>query len=242
MEEPPKQDDPKPILEQYPHKGMERDLALMLQAAGAGDASIEALGRNHPSLRLSKMSPETLKALQGPPLPVNPLDKKFNGIEQARQLKMFMERGGYDTDRAAKLLGCSRGHVNNMLRLLDLPQVLQDHITEGRLRYGHARAIAKMPDPEAMADLIIKNKLSVRAAETIARRLRYTGPDGRLLRDTAIPNTEFIEGIIEDILGCPVNIRDRAGRGTITLKYKSPKTFKEIIGRLSKPTQDWKFE
>ncbi len=158
--------------------------------------------------------------------------RDIDPIERARRIRALMGHQGLNVTEMARELGRSRAYIRNHLRLLDLPTVIQEHVEHGRLMEGHARAIAKMRDPEAMARLIIRRRLSVRDAETMARRLRYVGPDGLLLRDTAIPNTVMVENLIEDALGFKVRVKDRAGRGQIVISYKSPEQFQEIVGRL----------
>ncbi len=233
----------------YAPQSADRDLALMLRAVGAKETEPKDLGRNHPHLRPSEPGPynmaehsDQMDQAGQVDLAENPLDKKFTPIERARRLSAFMDKTGYNKTRTAAVLGCSRSHISNILRLANLSPRLQELLITGQIKIGHARAVATMPDPEALADIIIKNKLSVRAAETLARRLRYVGPNGRLIQDTAIPNTDFAEQILENALECRAKVRDYAGRGTVTLRYPSPRIFKEIMGRLTRPTPHWRYE
>ncbi len=235
---------PVKIIQQYPEKGLERDLALLMQNVGLGDMPLSELGGNHPACHMNESAPVKKVSRKrapdkAPPQNNNAVQDCADGndmdpIERARRIEAFIDRHGYNITEAARLLGRSRAYVRNHLRLLDLPPPIQAHLREGRLSEGHARAIAKMCDPEAMARLIIRRQLSVRDAETIARRLRYVGPDGRLLRETAIPNTVFVENFIEDALGFKVRVKDRAGRGQISISYKSPAEFQHIVGRLTR--------
>jgi len=157
----------------------------------------------------------------------------FDPIGQARQVQTFMFARGQTPKEAAHELGFSRSHVLNLLRLLTLPESIQAQVTDGRLSAGHGRAIAKMRDPEAIARLIIRRGLSVRQAETLARRLRYIRPDGSLTNETAIPYTHITERFMEDALGCKVRFKDRAGRGEICIAYSSPEQARSIVDKLT---------
>jgi len=151
----------------------------------------------------------------------------------ARQIKAYMHARGLSAREAAHELGLSRSHAQNLLRLLTLPQSVQDHVSAGRMTGSHARAISKMRDPEAMARLIISRDLSVRAAETLALRLRYIAKDGQLLRATAMPRSYEAERLLAEILQNKVRFKDRGGRGTLCIDYRSPEQAQDIVNRLT---------
>lgn len=96
-----------------------------------------------------------------------------------------------------------------------------------------------MEDPEAMADMIIRNRLSVRKTELIARRLRHTDRYGHLVRRTAIPDMLLAENMITDSLHARMTVHDRAGKGFVKIHYQNPDHFEELITRLTRPTQHW---
>lgn len=222
---------------------MRADLNLMMSCVGLGHVSLSELGGNIPSqtspapddLRAEDWAVEervsaVLGAVDGP----GAYREDVDPIEMACRIQKSMWQTGKNVTETARDLGRSRAYIRNHIRLLRLPIAVQDHVSEGRLCEGHARAIAKMRDPEAMARLIIRWQVSVRGAEIMARRLRYIGPDGRLLRETAIPNTAKAENMIAALMGYKVRIKDRAGRGQIAIDYNSPKEFLDIIGRLTR--------
>ena len=166
---------------------------------------------------------------------INPLADTLAGpVDLARKVETFMYARELNATEAAHELGYSRSHVLNLLRILTLPQFVQDQITEGLLSVSHGRAIAKMRDPEAMARLIITRSMSVRQAEIMARRLRRIKPDGTLTRETAIPYTHVTERFIEDALGYKVRFKDRAGKGEIRIFYNSPKQAQGIVEKLTR--------
>jgi len=176
--------------------------------------------------RRPKLPPELSAAGLGLPLKegevdtLNPLD--LNPIELARRIEMYRYRHDMNITQLSRFLGRSRSYVRNHLALLDLPPAIKDHVEQGRLTEGHARIIGRMRDPEPMANLAIRRDLSVRQVELMARRLRYIGPYGELLRETAIPNRKTMENVLEDITGLKVRVHDRAGRGKIEIHYNSP--------------------
>ncbi len=179
------------------------------------DLSAEALG-----LPLKEGETDTL----------NPLE--LNPIALARRLEIFRYRSNLNITQIAAKLGRSRAYVRNHLRLLDLPPAIKDHVEAGRLTEGHARIIGKMRDPIPMARLTIRRQLSVRQVELMARRLRYIGPHGALLRETAIPNRKTMEDMLEDVVGLKVRVHDRAGRGKIEIHYNSPDEAQSIANAI----------
>ena len=157
-----------------------------------------------------------------------------NPVELAIRIQKMIWEKKLNVTEAARELGRSRAYVRNHLRLLRMPNVITEHVRTGRLTEGHARVIGKMRDPEAIARLVIRRQLSVRQTELIARRLRYIGPDGLLLSETAVPNAKYTEDLIEDALGMKVRVKDRGGRGKIEIHYNSPRENNELVTGLCK--------
>lgn len=157
-----------------------------------------------------------------------------NPVALALRLQMLMWEKKLNITELARELGRSRSYVRNHLRLLQMPNSIVEWVKSGQLTEGHARVIGKMRDPEAIARLVMRRQLSVRQTETIARRLRYIGPDGQLLRDTAIPNSKHVEDILEDALGAKVIMKDRAGRGKIEIHYRCPAEASRLVDELAK--------
>ncbi|MBW7055323.1 ParB/RepB/Spo0J family partition protein [Paracoccus bogoriensis] len=95
----------------------------------------------------------------------------LNAIEEAASFKQLMERFGHTQERLAEALNKSRSHIANLLRLLNLPQPVQELVKEGRLTAGHARALVTAPNPEHLARKVIEKGLSVRETEDMVRKL-----------------------------------------------------------------------
>jgi ParB family chromosome partitioning protein len=146
-----------------------------------------------------------------------------------------MGRMSYTQEEAAQVVGKSRSHVANTLRLMQLPSSVQEHVLQGRLSAGHARAIATAENPEALAELIVAKGLSVRDAEALARGKpdapkKASGPK-RAPKDA---DTHALEADLEDALGMTVEIIDRGGVGELKIKYATLEQLDELCRRLTR--------
>ena len=95
----------------------------------------------------------------------------LNAIEEASGYQRLIDEFGHKQEALAKIIGKSRSHVANTLRLLALPPSIRASVADGTLSAGHARALIGTPNPDAIADEIIRNGLSVRATEALVARL-----------------------------------------------------------------------
>ena len=96
----------------------------------------------------------------------------LNAMEEAGGYQQLMERFGHTQQALAQALGKSRSHVANFLRLLALPEAVQELVRSGELSAGHARALVTAAEPEALARRIVAEGLSVRQAEALAQEDR----------------------------------------------------------------------
>ncbi len=139
-------------------------------------------------------------------------------IEEAAGYKRLIEKHGHTQEVLAEIVGKSRSHIANIIRLLGLPQSIQDMISEGKISSGHARAIMNSAFPEQLAEKIVNENLSVRAAEDFAKQ-RKSGIKKVKLKD---PDTIDLENNLTAKLGLNVSI-DHKGKkgGSIKIEYKS---------------------
>jgi ParB family chromosome partitioning protein len=157
-------------------------------------------------------------------------------MEEAQAYATLMRRMAYTQDKAAAAVGKSRSHVANTLRLLQLPDSVQDHVLFGRLTAGHARAILSAAFPEVLAQTIVDKGLSVRDAEALAKRKdggaakKASGPR-RAAKNT---DTAALEVDLEDALGMSVDIVDRGDAGELKIKYASLEQLDELCRRLTR--------
>ncbi len=133
----------------------------------------------------------------------------LNAIEEARGYRRLMDEFGHTQEVLARVIGKARSHVGNLMRLLDLPPVVQAMIEYGALSLGHAKVIAGHPDPEALAAQIVRQGLSVRATEKLLAGTRPRRADGATVRpDNARHNTDAdaLEVQLAEVLGMPVSV------------------------------------
>jgi len=160
----------------------------------------------------------------------------LNALEEAKAYATLMGRMQYTQDETAKVVGKSRSHVANTLRLALLPPSVQTHMMAGRLTAGHARAILSAEDPEALAELIVAKGLSVREAEALAkgasnRPKKASGPR-RAPKDA---DTHALEADLEEALGMAVEVNDRGGVGELKIRYATLEQLDELCRRLTRP-------
>ena len=155
----------------------------------------------------------------------------LNAIEEAEAYKRLGAQFGHSQDALGKLVGKSRSHVANLLRLLDLPEQVRAMVADGRLDMGHARALITAPDPEMLASEVVKRGLSVRETEKLAKGakprqapIEYKG---------ASADIWALERQLGDLLGLKVRIAHKAKSGTVTLNYNSLDQLDMICQRLS---------
>ncbi len=163
----------------------------------------------------------------------------LNAIEEARGYQRLIADFGHTQQVLAGIVGKSRSHVTNLLRLLDLPDNVQTMVEDGRLAMGHARALANAPDPEALARRAIAEGLSVRAVEQLAAgrerpqpRHALSQPGGATPANDA--NIDALEIQIAESLGLPValSVMPGAQSGSLTIRFASLDQLDWLCGKL----------
>ena len=149
----------------------------------------------------------------------------LNAIEEAAGYRALMDRFGHTQEKLAEALSKSRSHIANLLRLLTLPDEVQDHVREGRLSSGHARALVTASDPAAVARQVIARNLSVRETEGLMRDpAKITKPPERSVQVVEKDaDTRALEADLSAALGMEVSIDHRPGHeaGALTVRYAS---------------------
>lgn len=149
----------------------------------------------------------------------------LNPIEEARGYRQLIDRFNYTQDALGQLIGRSRSHIANTIRLLQLPQTVQDYIYSGKLSAGHARTLVGQPDPEAMALELISGGLNVREAEEKGRKAK--GKKKRTIGKDA--DTRALEQSLTTQLGLAVSIAFRGEKGgELKISYRSLEQLDEI--------------
>jgi ParB family chromosome partitioning protein len=155
----------------------------------------------------------------------------LNPIDKATAYRRLVAHLGITQEDVAKRIGLDRSSISNMIRLLDLPQEIQELVRAGALGMGHARALLALADDVdrlKVAERIVKEDLSVRAVEEIARGGRPPRPKRRQ-NPRKTPQIAALEGELRTLLGTKVSIRDRRGRGRIEIEYYSPEEFERVL-------------
>jgi len=161
----------------------------------------------------------------------------LNPLEEAEAYRVLMDRFGRTQDAVAGVVGKSRSHVANTLRLLQLPERVLFYVREGKLSAGHARALINTPDPANLADIAFVNGLSVRETEALARRA-VEGPKPAKARPGAAKGGEGSADVVAlqqdlaDALGLKVELADRNGKGELTIRYGSLEQLDDLCRRL----------
>ena len=160
----------------------------------------------------------------------------LNPLEEADAYRTLMERFGRTQDAVAGVVGKSRSHVANILRLLQLPEGVLQHVRTGRLSAGHARALITAPDPVTLADQIVSEGLNVRQAEALARRAAE-GPRSRKSGNASgggegAADVAALEQDLADALGLRVQLADRGGKGELTITYGNLEQLDDLCRRL----------
>jgi len=149
----------------------------------------------------------------------------LNPIEEARGYRQLIDRFNYTQDALGQVIGRSRSHIANTIRLLQLPQAVQDYIYAGKLSAGHARTLVGQPDPEAMAQELIAGGLNVREAEEKGRKVK--GKKKRTIGKDA--DTRALEQSLTSQLGLNVSIAFRGEKGgELKVAYKTLEQLDEI--------------
>ncbi|MGR3435644.1 MAG: ParB/RepB/Spo0J family partition protein [Shimia sp.] len=147
-------------------------------------------------------------------------------LEEARGFQQLMDRFGHTQEKLAEALGKSRSHIANMLRLLTLPDAVQEMLRDGKLTPGHARALITASDPEAMARQVVDKGLSVRETERLAKGAPGGASGGaaapRPRSPEKDPDTKALEGDLSAALKMRVSVDHAPGNdgGTISIRYK----------------------
>ena len=160
----------------------------------------------------------------------------LNAIEEADTYSKLIQEFGHTQEALAKLVGKSRSHVANLLRLLDLPVSVQANVIAGALSMGHARALINAPDPEALAERIVAKGLSVRETEKLARVKGGGSARGeRTMPPAASSNADIaaLERQLGDVLGLNIRIAHSDNGGTLTLTYSTLDQLDMVCQRLS---------
>ena len=154
----------------------------------------------------------------------------LTAIEEAAAYQDLMNRFHYTQEQVSEVIGKSRSHIANTLRLLKLPESVRNLISEGKLSAGHARALIGSPNPDALAREILAGALNVRQAEKKVQtpRAAVRKPAGK------DADTKALEHSLSNSLGMEVNIEHQGKKGgQVKIRYRTLEQLDEIMRRLN---------
>jgi ParB family chromosome partitioning protein len=159
----------------------------------------------------------------------------LNAMEEAQGYHALANEFKHTQDDIAKIVGKSRSHVANMMRLTKLPDDVQALITSGELSAGHARALIGVPDPSTAAKRIVAEGLNVRQAEAlaheegVAERKPQKARADKAQKDS---DTLALEKRVSDALGLAVTVDHKNPGGVVQIRYRDLEQLDEILKRL----------
>ena len=166
----------------------------------------------------------------------------LNPIEEAKGLRSMTEKYGFTQEQVSASLGRSRTYIANSIRLLKLPEEIQEYVSNGQMSAAHGRTIINIPDrarQKEVADKIIRNDLSVRATEKLAEKIKdELKPERKKRKKPAKPENarsaeiEAVERELMSLTGTKVRIAGDASTGRIEMDYYSLDELNRLIETL----------
>ena len=160
----------------------------------------------------------------------------LNALEEAMGYRRLIDQFGYTQQQLAEIIGKSRSHVANTLRLLNLPEEVQAMIRDGQISAGHARTLVATDDPASLARKIVKLGLSVREAERLSQE------EGKKRKDAAAtaggdeeqaPDVRALARELEEALGMAVSIRPKGRQGgRLVIEWRTLEQLDDLRARL----------
>ena len=162
----------------------------------------------------------------------------LNPIEEAEGYSRLMAEFSYTQENLSKVIGKSRSHIANTLRLTDLPVGVRKMLMERKLTAGHGRALLSVKDPVQVAKRVLDEGLSVRQVEEIAQTDNASpskaeakaAKPGKAEKD---PDTRALEKALQDVLGLTVSIDHKGSGGELRIKYKTLEQLDGLCRRLN---------
>lgn len=168
--------------------------------------------------------------------------RDLNCIEEAVAYRRLQEEFQLTQEEIARRVGKNRSTIANLLRLLQLPEEIQEDILNNRLTMGHARALLGLGDHEEqkkIRDLVIRDELSVRQTEQRISQKNSSQSAAGNPRPTTAPHWKPLQDILQDHFKSRVLIRGRGEKGTVTISFSSEEELQHLIERfglaVSKP-------
>lgn len=158
----------------------------------------------------------------------------LNPVEEAKGYRQLIDASGMTQEALSKAVSKSRSAITNSLRLLDLPEVVQQMIFEGKLTAGHARAILAIPYEEArikLAERVVTEGLSVRATENLAP-LFSAGETPKTTRPATPQSFKKAARVLRQVFNTNVRVKSTRGKNKIEIEFKDEEELSRILGEM----------
>lgn len=158
----------------------------------------------------------------------------LNPVEEAKGYRQLIDASGMTQEALSKAVSKSRSAITNSLRLLDLPEVVQQMIFEGKLTAGHARAILAIPYEDArikLAEKVVTEGLSVRATENLAP-LFSAGETPKTTRPATPQSFKKAARVLRQVFNTNVRVKSTRGKNKIEIEFKDEEELSRILGEM----------
>lgn len=158
----------------------------------------------------------------------------LNPVEEAKGYRQLIDASGMTQEALSKAVSKSRSAITNSLRLLDLPEVVQQMIFEGKLTAGHARAILAVPYEDArirLAEKVVAEGLSVRATENLAP-LFSAGETPKTSRPATPQSFKIAARVLRQVFNTNVRVKSSRGKNKIEIEFKDEEELSRILGEM----------
>lgn len=158
----------------------------------------------------------------------------LNPVEEAKGYRQLIDASGMTQEALSKAVSKSRSAITNSLRLLDLPEVVQQMIFEGKLTAGHARAILAVPYEDArirLAEKVVTEGLSVRATENLAP-LFSAGETPKMSRPSTPQSFKKAARVLRQVFNTNVRVKSSRGKNKIEIEFKDEEELSRILGEM----------
>ncbi len=162
--------------------------------------------------------------------------KDLTPLEEAEGYERLLKEFQHTQEDLAKVLGKSRSHVTNMLRLLTLPEPVRLLVEDGKLSAGHARALVASADPIKAAAQVVEKGLSVRQTEALVAETGKAKPQAKrqgTRDDGKDPDLAALERDLTESLGLKVVVKSTGQGGELILQYRTLEQLDDLLTRLS---------
>ncbi len=159
--------------------------------------------------------------------------EQLNAWEEGESYRRLIDEYGYSQEGLSKIVGKSRSHIANLMRLHNLPKAVHDWLAAGDLTMGHARALLASAEPVVHGQQVLSKGLSVRQTERLVKAKAAKGPPRVRGESVAEADIRALERQLSELIGLKIQIKHQGKVGSVTLQYSSLEQLDMICQRLS---------